>query len=150
MKDLNWFTSMFSSDPSKGDAVSASAMNVTKIVSIFVALAAGLTQGLKSADVAPLTSNQMVVIWLTVGGLVVLICIADMFARAYVTAKTSLAHQIKLDVPLPVDVVDLDGQHRRRSAELRYFLDGTDLAGIRYDGEDEDNYVPIEEVRRHE
>jgi hypothetical protein len=41
----NWFTSMFSGKTSDGDAVSASTFNVTKIVSIFVAFFAGLTQG---------------------------------------------------------------------------------------------------------
>ena len=57
-------------------------------VSILVTFFAGITQGLNSAGFVGLSTTQMVRIWLVSAGLVVLLAIADMICRAYVTAKT--------------------------------------------------------------
>lgn len=88
LKD-SWFTTIFTGKTTEGDKISATTMNVTKIVSFFVALFAGLTQIIKlTADKFPITAGQMVAIWLVVATLVVFLVIADMATRAYVTAHT--------------------------------------------------------------
>jgi hypothetical protein len=81
-------SSMFSGKKDRGDASSASTPNVTKIVSISVALFAAITQVLEAIGAISLSTTQQVTIWLVAGGLIVLLSIADMACRAYVTAKT--------------------------------------------------------------
>lgn len=88
MSNQNWLSSIFSGDTSDGDAISASTLNVTKIVSIFGAIFAGVTQVLTSSGVVGLSTSQMITIWLTVAGFIVLLSIADMICRAYVTGKS--------------------------------------------------------------
>lgn len=151
MTELNWFTSMFSGKTAKGDAVSASAFNVTKIVSIFVTLFAGLTQGLKAAGIAGLSTTQMVTIWLVAAGLVVLLGVTDMVCRAYVTAKklgSDEASVAKLGLPL-VDV-RTPGTDGHRDAELLGILaDGSEkLAHVHWaDGKgDADAWVPLADI----
>jgi hypothetical protein len=88
LKD-SWFTTIFTGKTTEGDKISATTMNVTKIVTFFVTLFAGLTQIIKlTADKFPITAGQMVAIWLVVATLVVFLVIADMATRAYVTAHT--------------------------------------------------------------
>lgn len=90
LKD-SWLTTIFTGNTTADDKISATTMNATKIVSFFVALFGGLTQVLKLTDVVKLSAGDMVTIWLTVGGLVVLLVIADMACRAYVTGKPAPA-----------------------------------------------------------
>jgi hypothetical protein len=81
-------SSMFSGTKDKEDAISASPLNVTKIVSISVALFAAITQALEAIGAISLSTTQQVTIWLVAAGLIVLLSITDMTCRAYVTAKT--------------------------------------------------------------
>jgi hypothetical protein len=62
--------------------------NVTKIVSISVALFAAITQVLDAIGAISLSTTQQVTIWLVAAGLIVLLSIADMACGAYVTAAT--------------------------------------------------------------
>ncbi|HEX3004754.1 MAG TPA: hypothetical protein VHO27_11130 [Angustibacter sp.] len=144
----NWFTSMFSSESGAGDAVSASTMNVTKIVSILLALFAGITQGLAAIDTVSLSSGQMVTIWLTAAALVVLIGIADMVCRSYVTAKSAAAREEALTEPLSVEIL-ADGE--RRSAQLLgvYDMGDLSLAHVRFTGESDTQYVALRDVHQH-
>lgn len=144
----NWFTSMFSSKAGPGDAVSASTMNVTKIVSILLALFAGITQGLTAIDTVSLSSGQMVTIWLTAAALVVLIGIADMVCRSYVTAKSTAAREEALTEPLSVEIL-ADGE--RRSAQLLgvYDMGELSLAHVRFTGESDTRYVALRDVHQH-
>ena len=144
----NWFASMFSSEAGAGDAVSASTMNVTKIVSILVALFAGITQGLKAIGTVSLTPGQMVTIWLTSAALVVVIGVADMVCRSYVTAKGVAAREEALTAPLAVEIV---GDGDRRSAQLLgvYDMGELSLAHVRYTGESDTRYVALRDVHQH-
>jgi len=148
----NWFTSMFSGKTSEGDAVSASTFNVTKIVSILVTFFAGITQGLKSAGFVGLSTTQMVTIWLVSAGFVVLLVIADMICRAYVTAKMygfGEASVAGLNLP-PVQVQT--GEKGHRDAELLGLLPtgSGQLAHVHWTGgngkDGNDAYVPRDKI----
>jgi hypothetical protein len=65
-----------------------STLNVTKIVSISLVLFAVITQLLDAVGAISLSTTQQVTVWLVVAGLIVLLWIADMACRAYVTAAT--------------------------------------------------------------
>ncbi len=150
MSTSTWFSSMFSSETGNGDVVSASTMNVTKIVSIFVGGFAAITQGLNSIDVVMLDSNQMLVVWLTVATLIVLLAIADMVCRSYVTAKLYTAGEAQLTaMGLPkVRVDESDGSEAHRDATLIGILPSggtTPLAHVRLDGT-KDQYVELSRV----
>lgn len=143
---MNWFTSMFHGEAGESDSISASTLNVTKIVSIFVAVFAALTQGLKAADLVPLTPGQMVTIWLVVAALIVAIGISDMWARAYVTGKRFSVGE----VPLHLGTVDVDGPGMtHRPAELLGVLarGPGSLAHVKYsNGSAEETYVSLNKV----
>ena len=65
-------------------------------LSIAIAISAVITQGLASAGVVGLDTAQMATIWLWVAGLIVLLWIAYMICRAYVTPKnTTDVEQLK-------------------------------------------------------
>jgi hypothetical protein len=82
---------LFSPKPSgtedKKDASSASTPSVTTIVSISLLLFAIIAQALAAIGVISPSPAVQVTIWLVVGALIVLILIADMACRAYVTAN---------------------------------------------------------------
>lgn len=69
------------------NAISASALNITKIVSTFVAIFAVITQCLAATGAISLSPALQLTTWLVAAGLIVVLSIADMTCRAYVTAK---------------------------------------------------------------
>jgi hypothetical protein len=156
MNSLNWFTSMFSGSSSEGDTVSASTFNVTKIVSIFVAFFAGITQGLTSAGVVGLSTTQMVTIWLVAAGLVVLLSITDMVCRAYVTAKMYGFGEASVAGLHPAVHVKAKGEKGHQDAELLGILTSGSgqLAHVHWTDENgkdsKDAYVPFDEISLHE
>lgn len=85
--ERTWLTSMLSAEKAKEDAIVASPLNVTKVVSVLVAMFAVIAQVLAAAGAVTLSTTQQVTIWLVAAGLIVLLSIADMTCRAYVTAK---------------------------------------------------------------
>lgn len=145
---MNWFTSMFSGKAGEGDLVSATTMNVTKIVSIAAALFAGLTQALNSlTDAVQLSSTQMVTIWLVVAGLVVVLGAVDMTCRAYVTGRRLSSGEARFPGSIPVTVVTDPEHDVRRSATLIGVIPNgsTPLAHVRYPDKTE-ACVPITEL----
>jgi len=149
-----WLSTMISGKTTEGDAITASTLNVTKIVSIFVAIFAGITQWLTTADVVALSTTQMVTIWLVVAGLVVLLAITDMICRAYVTAKRYGSGEASVTgFKLPHIKVRKQGELATREAQLLGILTGgsSQLAHIQWaDGsakDGEDAWVPLNEVR---
>lgn len=83
-----WLASIIRPEKARGAAaISAPPLNVTKIVSILVAMFAAITQVLAATGAVTLSTTQQVTIWLAAAGLIVLLSIADMTCRAYVTAK---------------------------------------------------------------
>jgi hypothetical protein len=82
---------LFSAKPSgtedQEDASSASTPSVITIVSISLLLFAIIAQALAAIGVISPSPAVQVTIWLVVGALIVLILIADMACRAYVTAN---------------------------------------------------------------
>jgi hypothetical protein len=139
---------MFSSDPGKGDEVTASAMNVTKIVSIFVALCAGLTQGLSVIDAVKLQPTQMVTIWLVVAALIVALGITDMACRTYATTHRAGAKEETFVAPPEVDVT-VDGHVKK--ADWIGWVDEKQgpLAHVRFAGDKEDSWVLLNSVKLH-
>lgn len=142
---MNWFTSMFTGESGPGDAVSASTMNVTKIVSIVVALFAGLTTALEKMDTISLSSGQMVTIWLTVGGMITLVGITDMVCRSYVTAHTAI-HEKVIDPPISV-MVKNGVKHKEKAHLLKIYEDAAMPFGIvEYDDTKQKSRVLLSEV----
>ncbi len=146
-----WFNSMFSSETGNGDVVSASTMNVTKIVSIFVGGFAAITQGLNAIDVVTLDANQMLVIWLVVATLIVLLGVTDMICRSYVTAKLYTAGEARLTaMGLPkVTVAESGKSPAHQDATLIGILPAggtTPLAHVRLNGSKEE-YVELSRVQ---
>jgi hypothetical protein len=88
----------------QGDAISASTPNVTKIVSISVALFAAITQILEALGAISLSTTQQVTVWLVAAALIVLLSIADMASRAYVTVKTYRSSEPATTPPDPPSV----------------------------------------------
>jgi hypothetical protein len=82
----NRFSSMLSRRMDSEGAISAPTLNVTKIVSISVALFAVIAQLLDAIGAISLSTTQQVTVWLVAAGLIVLLSIADMACRAHVTA----------------------------------------------------------------
>jgi len=125
--ESNWF-SRFSGRKDEGDA-SASTSNVTKIVSISVVLFAVISQALAAIGAISVSTTLQVTIWLVAGLLVVLLSIADMACRAYVTANTCrsgepssapadlsstpVAEPVRQGPPEPLRVVPTDGPDTR-------------------------------------
>ncbi len=145
----NWFTSMFSSDTSPGDVVASSTMNVTKIVSIVVALFGGLTQALNLLPNVTLSSTQMVVIWLVVAALIAALGITDMVCRTYGAAHSASVTEHVFSAPLPVDVF-LNGD-----VKAAQWIGWTDepadaLAHVRFIQDNEDSWVRLDDVRSHQ
>jgi hypothetical protein len=110
----DWLSSMFPGTKDKGDASPASTLKVTKIVSISLVLFAAITQALEAIGVISLSTTQQVTIWLVAGGLIVLLSIADMACRSYVTAKMSGSGEHAPPQPgqgpqVPVPAVSTDG-----------------------------------------
>lgn len=85
--ERTWLTSMLSAEKAKEDAIVASPLNVTKVVSVLVAMFAVIAQLLAATGTISLSTTQQVTIWLVAAGLIVLLSIADMTCRAHVTAK---------------------------------------------------------------
>jgi len=136
---------MFSGATSKGDVISASTLNVTKIVSFFAAIFAGITQVLTSTDVVALTTTQMVTIWLVVAGLVVLLAITDMICRAYITGKgTGPASTEGLN--LPVDVRLHSGEQRRATLEETSTAKGARMGKVQWADDRTEEFVPLADI----
>ena len=107
----NWFTSMASG---KRDGFLAPALYVSIAIAIFV----GITQGLTSAGVVGLDTGEMVTVWLWVAGLIVLLWIAYIIGRAYVTAKR--AEEARAEAELQKDRADkaeAEAEQARQDAE---------------------------------
>jgi hypothetical protein len=154
----NWLTSMGSSDAAEGDVISASTLNVTKFVSFFAAMFAGVTQVLTSTNIVGLSTTQMVTIWLVVAGLVVLLAITDMICRAYATAKRFGSGEASVaKVNLPYVDVKLQGQAPREAKLAGILAGGSDqLAHVQWvttnaEGHKElgeDAWVPVGDILR--
>lgn len=141
------FSSGTSGGTSGGDVISASTLNVTKVVSFFVAIFAGITQALKAADMVSLSSGQMVAIWLTVAGLIVLLGIADMSCRTYATSRQTHNAEIMLSDKQEVSVRVGDSGERRPADLIGVVKDGDfPLAHVEFHGDTEDHYVLLDNV----
>lgn len=158
---MNWFTSIFSGKTTSGDVISASTMNITKIISIPAAACAAFTQALEASNQIELTAGQMVAIWLTVAGLIVVLAITDMACRAYVTGKSlGLGGEALLtDLGLTtfdVDVSDASSADGHKEAYLIGIVAGATppRAHVRYKEvpnkvKAHDEYVALSRVHEH-
>ena len=146
---MDWFKSMFSNDTSPGDVISASTLNVTKIVTFFTAIFAGITQVLTSTNVVGLSTTQMVTIWLVVAGLVVLLAITDMIVRGYVTGKRSVPASVSgLDVPVEVSKQDGGGHLHAAMIEIESVGEQGRFAHIQWNenGHEKDKWVALNDI----
>lgn len=136
---------MFSGDTSNGDAISSSTLNITKIVSFFAAIFAGITQVLTTTNVVGLSTTQMVTIWLVVAGLVVLLAITDMICRAYVTGKRASPAPTE-GLNLPVDV-QLHGGGQRHAVLEGTYPAGEDRVGkVQWADDHTEDFIPLDEI----
>lgn len=140
-----FLATMISGKTTEGDAITATSLNVTKFVSFFVAIFAGITQLLTSTNVVGLSTTQMVTIWLVVAGLVVLLGITDMICRAYVTGKQSIPTKMS-ELRLPVEVRTPEGGHRDAVMHGIDDVDGTRFAQVRYNEQDQDKWVAFDDI----
>jgi len=143
--NTNWFTSTFSGATSKGDVISASTLNVTKIVSFFAAIFAGITQVLASTDVVALSTTQMVTIWLVVAGLVVLLAITDMICRAYITGKGIRSASTE-GLNLPVDVRLHGGGERQATLEDTSTAKGAPVGKVQWTDDRTEEFVALADI----
>jgi hypothetical protein len=123
-------------------------MNVTKIVSIFVALFAGLTQGLDLIGTVKLDPNQMVARWLVVAALIVALGITDMVCRTYATTHRAGGKEEIFVAPPEVDVT-VDGHVKQ--ADWIGWVDEAQgpLAHVRFKGDKVDSWVLLNSVTQH-
>ncbi len=135
------------------NAISASTLNITRIVSISVAIFAVITQCLAATGVISLSPALQLTTWLVVAGLIVLLSIADMTCRAYVTAKRYGSGEASV-ARLHLSRVNVREQGAKdpREAELLGILTGGpgQLAHVRWKdrsaGDGEDAWVRLSEV----
>lgn len=156
--DDSWFGTMISGKTTEGDAITATTLNVTKVVSFIVAIFAGITQWLSAENIVKLSTTQMVTIWLVVAGLIVLLSITDMICRAYVTAKRYGSGEASLaDLNLSKVKVQKQGERRPQEAKLLGILTGgsgqfahvewTDVHAPDDKKDRNDAWVPLDEVQ---
>lgn len=103
-----------SRDTAEEGAFSASVPDVRPLVlSFVVVIFAAVTQLLAATGVISLSTTQQLTMWLVALGFVVLLWIADMACRAYVTAKAAPPGAVEPGVPL---VVQNNGDGHRNPA----------------------------------
>ena len=121
----NWFTTIFTGKTTEGDVVSATTMNVTKIVPFFLTIPAAITQWLDAQDKITLSTNQMITIWLVLAGLTVALVATDMICRTWGTVRGASVGDIdfvgnpavKVNLPRDGQVVEKDAVlHRLHGA----------------------------------
>jgi hypothetical protein len=135
------------------NAISASALNITKVVSIFIVIFAVIMQGLAAARAISLSPGQQLTTWLVAAGLIVLLSIADMACRASVTAKRYGSGEASV-ARLHLSRVNVreQGTQDPREAELLGILTGGpgQLAHVRWTdrnaGDGEDAWVRLNDV----
>src|SRR5215469_13887436 len=140
-----WLSTMISGKTTEGDAITASTLNVTKIVSIFVAIFAGITQWLTTAGVVALSTTQMVTIWLVVAGLVVLLAITDMICRAYITGKGIRSASTE-GLNLPVDVRLHGGGERQATLEDTSTAKGAPVGKVQWTDDRTEEFVALADI----
>jgi hypothetical protein len=135
------------------NAISASTLNITKIVSVLVVISAGITQYLAATRVISLSTTLQLTTWLVAAGLIVLLSIADMSCRAYVTAKRYGSGEASVArLHLSRVSVREQGAKDPREAELLGILTGGpgQLAHVRWKdanaGDGEDAWVRLDDV----
>jgi hypothetical protein len=140
-------------DTGDENVISASALNITKVVSICAVISAGIMQCLAAARAISLSTTLQLMTWLVVAGLVVLLSIADMTCRAYVTAKRYGSGEASVArLHLSRVSVREQGVKDPREAELLGILTGGpgQLAHVRWKdrsaGDGEDGWVRLNEV----
>lgn len=138
------------------NAISASALNITKIVSVFVAIFAVIIQCLAATGAISLSPALQLTTWLVAAGLIVVLSIADMTCRAYVTAKRYGSGEASV-ARLHLSRVNVREQGAKdpREAELLGILTGGpgQLAHVQwkdgYAGDGEDAWVRLNDVEPH-
>jgi hypothetical protein len=117
----NWFTSMFSSESREGATVEAPVLNSTKIGAILIGIPAAIAAiydgaGGDEGFFGKLTNGQKLLFWLILFGAVVILIAADMWARAYTTAR-SIAATRRDPVVIFSDPVRLEWRHKQDGKE---------------------------------
>jgi hypothetical protein len=130
----NWFTSMFSSEATEGDAITGRTLNITKITALLVPIGTGIVALLNeiAGDDGPFAGIdlwQKVAIALAVIVFIGIVVAVDMLSRAYATGKeaenASLAPLSFFAEPLTVRDISKQDNETVKAIASRTSNDGT-------------------------